>query len=133
MTNKIKNRRLHIRCGFLSITYRDESKIEQIKIKNNKKEIRKNKKIKNKIEQIKIKNNKKEIRKNKKIKNKIEQIKIKNNKKEIRKNNKKKTHSNQIQKMLNMIEKIVLIGCALSGLLSSLKYSVTNKAISKIS
>ena len=104
--NKIQSRHFHLRCGFLNVTYQDESKIEKIKSKNNKKEIKKNDNIKNKI------------KKN-----------IENEKLRSRKNDKKKIRTNQIQKILDVIGKIVLIGCALSGLLSSLKYSVMNKAI----
>ena len=104
--NKIQSRRFQLRCGFFNVTYQDESKIEKIESKNNKKEIRKNDKIKNKI------------------KKNIENKKLRN-----RKNDKKKIRGNQIQKILDMVGKIVLIGCALSGLLSPLKYSVMNKVI----
>ena len=126
--NKIQSRHFHLRCGFLNVTYQDESKIEKIKSKNNKKEIKKNDNIKNKIKKIKSKNNKKETKKNDNIKNKIKKN-IENEKLRSRKNDKKKIRTNQIQKILDVIGKIVLIGCALSGLLSSLKYSVMNKAI----
>lgn len=100
-----KNRSFQLRFGFFSVAYQDESKI--VKIKN-----RENENVKNER-----KNNKKKIEKNERKNTKIENEKMNRN----CKNNKKKINENKIEKGLNIIEKMVLIGSALSGLLSSLR------------
>jgi len=116
-----KCRSFNLRFGFFSVAYQDECKI--VKIENRENEIVKNE----------SKNKKNELRKiEKKINKKIEhEMKLRNRKNEnkIEKNNKKKINENKIEIGLKIIEKMVLIGSALAGLLSPSKNYLIRETI----
>lgn len=112
-SNNNKRRSFNLRFGFFSVAYQEESKIAKIENR------------KNEVVKIESKNEKKELKKiemklSKKIENEMKLKKGKNENK-INKNYKKKINENKIEIGLKIVEKIVLIGSALAGLLPSLR------------
>jgi len=118
-----RSRKLHFRCGFFSIDYRDEKRIVNVKTKESENE--KNVKIDSKSE---IKKIEKIVNRNRKLEKKdmkIDSRKIDRN----CKCNKKKVRIDKMKIGIKIVKEIVLIGSALMGLLPSLKYRVVREII----
>ena len=123
-SKKIRNFRvLTLRCGFFSIEYQNyithEKIIENMKEKLNGKIVRKNTKYK--IEKIVKRNDRKIVEKNMKIENR----KLNGNNIIERKNMK----IENVSIGLKIVEQIVRIGSALSGLLPSTRYVLVRFAV----